>query len=413
MRRAEGLVELAADGDGVVATIEHEGERHQLRAAWAVGSDGLHSAVREASGIELVGHDIAEPWAVFDVTMAGWEGEYEGNVGYLEHPSVILTALPGHRWRVYTRPTSAQADVVAEAGGGDRPLSAAGGDGRRRELGPLPLPLAGRGGLPRRPRPARRRCRPRLLALRGARDEHRPAGLLQPRLEAGAVCRGAAAPRLLDSYGAERRPVARGVADSGDEVEASAGIAGAQARGQRDAALRGAFADPQTSHHEAIAEAELNISYAGSPLVAGGGTSAGDGALAAGERLPDLGPVRPDGAAECRLHELTHGLRDQLLLVLVGDRQAGADGALEPLLGELREELDGSELFERLAVLGELEPALAGELGIEGLAVLAVRPDGHVGLRAAADHAAADHAAAVRDYEARVLGPVAGQLRPL
>ena len=408
VRRAEKLVELAADGDGVVATIEHEGERHQLRAAWAVGCDGLHSAVREASGIELVGHDIAEPWAVFDVTMAGWEGEYEGNVGYLEQPSVILTALPGHRWRVYTRPTSAQADVVAEAGAViaryqpraemadvenlvrfhcHSRVAAAYRDGRVLLAGDAAhvcSPFEGHG------------------MNTGLQDSFNLAWKL------ALVCRGAAAPQLLDSYAAERRPVARGVADSGDEVEASAGAVGAQARAERDAALRAAFADPQTSHHEAIAEAELNISYAGSPVVAGGGASAGDGALAAGERLPDLGPVRPDGAAECRLQELAHGLRDQLLLVLVGDPEAGANGALESLLGELREVLAGPELFERLAVLGELEPALAGELGVEGLAVLAVRPDGHVGLRADADHAAAVH-----DYEARVLGPVAGQLTGL
>ena len=50
---------------------------------------------------------------------------------------------------------------------------------------PLPLPRPGRRTLPLRSGAAGRRRRPRLLADRGARDEHRPAGRLQPRLEAG------------------------------------------------------------------------------------------------------------------------------------------------------------------------------------------------------------------------------------
>jgi 2-polyprenyl-6-methoxyphenol hydroxylase-like FAD-dependent oxidoreductase len=36
---------------------------------WVVGCDGLHSTTRTLSGIETAGHDIAEPWAVFDATL--------------------------------------------------------------------------------------------------------------------------------------------------------------------------------------------------------------------------------------------------------------------------------------------------------------------------------------------------------
>ena len=50
---------------------------------------------------------------------------------------------------------------------------------------PLPLPRPGRRTLPLRSGAAGRRRRARLLAERGTRDEHRPAGRLQPRLEAG------------------------------------------------------------------------------------------------------------------------------------------------------------------------------------------------------------------------------------
>jgi 2-polyprenyl-6-methoxyphenol hydroxylase-like FAD-dependent oxidoreductase len=80
-----------------------------------VGRDGLHSTTRELSGIELIGHDITEPWAVFDATLTGWPDSYEANYAYLDNVPVILTALPERRWRVYLRPSSADSDLVADA----------------------------------------------------------------------------------------------------------------------------------------------------------------------------------------------------------------------------------------------------------------------------------------------------------
>jgi hypothetical protein len=40
-------------------------------------------------------------------------------------------------------------------------------------------------------------------------------------------------------------------------------------RRARDEALRMVFADPDSRHHEAVAEAELDIDYGGSPIVMG------------------------------------------------------------------------------------------------------------------------------------------------
>ncbi|HCW18473.1 MAG TPA: monooxygenase, partial [Achromobacter sp.] len=81
------------------------------------------------------------------------------------------------------------------------------------------------------------------------------------------VCQGHCSDALLDSYHAERRPVADQVMASGDAAERAQMLKGERARRERDAAIRTIFADPASRHHEAVAEAELDIDYAGSPIV--------------------------------------------------------------------------------------------------------------------------------------------------
>jgi 2-polyprenyl-6-methoxyphenol hydroxylase-like FAD-dependent oxidoreductase len=49
----------------------HQAER-TLEASWVFGTDGLHSAVREAVGDEFDGHDNPTPWGVVDAHLSGW-----------------------------------------------------------------------------------------------------------------------------------------------------------------------------------------------------------------------------------------------------------------------------------------------------------------------------------------------------
>lgn len=113
--RSTRLIGLVPGEDAATATLEREGERHEVVVQWAVGCDGLRSAVREAVGIEFPGTDIQAQWAVFDATIEGWNDEYDVASAHLDQPPVILTPLPGRRWRVYLRPTSDTSELVAEA----------------------------------------------------------------------------------------------------------------------------------------------------------------------------------------------------------------------------------------------------------------------------------------------------------
>ena len=384
VERGRRLTGLEAGEDGVVATIEHGGESSELSAEWVVGCGGYHSLTRELAGIELEGHDIDDPWAVFDVTLEGWPREYDLTFAYFEQPLVILTALPGRRWRVYLRPSSRDADLVAEA---TATLSAYEPGVRLAEV-ENPAVFYCHSKVAERYRAGRlllagdaaHVCSPD--QGNGMNSGIQDAANLAWKL--ALVCDGKAGEALLDSYGAERRPAAAMVVESGDAMEESAAIVDPAERAERDRGIREAFADPASRRQEAIAEIQLNVSYAGSPIV-----------LGAGERLPDLGPVRPAGSAQpCRLQELTHRPGHTLLLL----SREGSAAELARLLDELQAAVDVSGLFdaafalstepEQGAAVGQLDPEAAAQLGVGEATLLAVRPDGHVGLRAESAHAA-------------------------
>lgn len=383
VERGRRLTALEAGEDGVVATIEHGGESRQLSAEWVVGCGGYHSLTRELAGIELEGRDIDEPWAVFDVTLDGWPHEYDLTFAYFDHPMVIFTALPGKRWRAYLRPSSRDADLVAEA----TATVTAYEPGVRLTEVENPATFFCHSKVAERYRAGR------LLLAGDAAHVCSPAqgnGMNSGIQDAvnlawklALVCAGEAGEGLLDSYGAERRPAAAIVVESGDAMEESAAFLDPANIAERNRGIRETFADPVSRRAEAVAEIQLDVSYADSPIVLG----------AAGERLPDLGPVSPAGGEACRLQELTQRPGHTLLLLSRG----GPATELAGLLAGLEAETEDSGFFDaafalsteldRAAAVGSIDAEAADRLGVgEQALLLAVRPDGHVGLRAEASH---------------------------
>ena len=292
--RSSRLVELEDHEDGLVATIERDGTTEQVSAQWVVGCDGVHSTTRELSGIELAGHDITEPWAVFDATLTGWSDSYEAIYAYLDEIPVILTALAG----------AAVACLPAAELPGLRPRG-------RRFVHDPPLPArrsASTTSPTRHASTATRRSRRgsasgRILLAGDAAHVCSPSqghGMNSGLQDAfnlawklALVCQGHCTPALLDSYEAERRPVARDDHCLGGRGRARPNSDRPAERRARDETLRAVFADPTSRHHEAIAEAELDIDYGGSPIVMGDEHEA----LAPGQRLPDTIEVTPRRAA--------------------------------------------------------------------------------------------------------------------
>jgi len=386
--RSSELVDLQPREDGFVATVKHNGRTEHIPASWVVGCDGAHSAIRKLSGIELGGHDITLPWAVFDATLAGWSDTYEANYAFLDELPVILTSLPQQRWRVYLRPSSPESDLVAEA------LSTL-----RRYL-----PVV---GIEDVANPTRFHCHSRVaerfrsgrVLLAGdaahlctpAQGHGMNSGLQDAfnlAWKLALVCQGQASPDLLDSYEAERRPVADAIVASGEAVEQAQALTAPADRRARDEAIHAAFAEPKSRHHEAIAEAELDIDYKGSPIVMGDAHEA----LAPGQRLPDTIAVDVAGGGARLLHQLTSRAGHTALVIggpaADGDRLARLDGAIRAR--------NGANFIEATVLLttrpGDATPGArlaseaAGQLGIGEITLLVIRPDGHVGLRADRDH---------------------------
>jgi 2-polyprenyl-6-methoxyphenol hydroxylase-like FAD-dependent oxidoreductase len=379
--RSTRLIGVVVREDAVTATLERDVERREVVAQWVVGCDGVRSAVREAAGIEFPGADTEAQWAVFDATIEGWEDDYDVVFPHLDIPPVILTPLPGRRWRVYLRPTSETSDLFAEAS----------------EVIRRYQPEATFAEVEN---PTRFQCHSRVAArYRSGRvllagdaahactpeEGHGMNTGLQDAFNLGwklaLVCRGEAGAGLLDTYEDERRPVAERVVSSGADVETAQAMTDASERAERDAEIRRTFADPDTAHHEAAAAAEIDRSYPRSRAVAGDDGSE----VAPGLRLPDTRQVEPADGDPRPLHELTHR-RGHTLLVLGGPQ---ADPGR---VGDLVPELEGRPGAAVDAVVGlctrpgglrvgRIDESVAAQLGVVGVTVLGVRPDRYIGLR--------------------------------
>lgn len=386
--RSSRLVGLEQDADRVVATIDHAGTTETVSAQWLVGCDGIRSAARSLSGIELTGHDHVESWAVFDATLPHWSDSYEAIYGYLDQPTVILTSLPDHRWRVYLRPTSDESDLLADATGTLKRY----------------LPQLAFEGVTH---PTRFHCHSkvasryragRVLVAGDAAHVCSPSqghGMNSGIQDAfnlawklALVCQGHADAALLDSYEAERRPIAEMITASGEAFGKAQELTDPADRRARDEEIRTLFADPAGRHHESIAEAELDIDYCHSPIVLGDTNDT----LAPGHRLPDtIEVLHPSGQRQL-LHELTH--RAGHTALVIGGPETAAESLVD-LANEIRAQAMSQLVAEVLVVSsGPTTTSLHCEtadriLGVTKSTLFLIRPDGHIGLRAERDHAVA------------------------
>lgn len=386
--RATRLVSLEERDDDVLATLESHGEERRVSARWVVGCDGHRSTVRTLAGIEQDGHPIDEPWAVFDAAVSGWPYSHEGNFAYFDDPPIILTALPGDRWRIYIRPSAEDADLVADATvtlrrylpdatftGVANPVRFHCNSKVARQYRARRLLIAG---------DAAHTCSP--IQGHGMNTGLQDAFNLAWKL--ALVSAGQCAETLLDSYEEERRPVAEKITTVGDEVDRAQLIQDPDDRRERDAAIRETFSDVAGRHQEAVAEAELDIDYGASPIVMG----ARNHAMAPGQLWPDHIQVTPAAGAPMALNALAHRTGHTAILV------AGAAAEPEDLarLQRAVEGQVGSPILEASFALttldarrdghGVIDGEAADQLGVEGLTLFLVRPDGYLGLRADARH---------------------------
>ena len=260
VHRPYELMSLAQDGGGVTGTMAG-GET--IRASYAVGADGMHSTVREYTGIVFTGDTYAQLFVLADVHMDWHLPQTEVMLYYSPAGLVVVSALPGGRHRIV-----ATVDGAPEHPSGEfvqALLDARGPEQRPARIREVVWSsrfrvhhrLAGhyRAG--------------RMFLAGDAAHVHSPAGgqgmntgiqdavALATRLTA--VLRDGAAGTVLDQYEAERRPVAADVVALTHRITRIATIDSIPLRKARNALLRALDWVPAVHHTLAMKLSELSV----------------------------------------------------------------------------------------------------------------------------------------------------------
>ncbi|RCG20587.1 pentachlorophenol monooxygenase [Streptomyces diacarni] len=342
------LTGLEQDADGVTARLSTGDTVRTVRAAYAVGCDGARGTVRATLGIGMTGETVeAEPSVVADVRLAGLDRRYWHiwrDSAHGAHGALALCPMPGDdTFQFVARHATLDGAPGATREALLRELLAA-----RTDLAPEQLKDVVYASEFRVNAALADRFRSGRVFLAGdAAHIHSPAGgqglntgvqdAYNLGWKLGLVLHGHADVALLDTYEAERAPLA-------------AAVLGLSTRLHRRAAKRG------TETHQ------LDLAYPDSPLTrhptappaTPHSTAPPAGTPAPGDRAPDAPATAPDGSP-LRVFDLLRG--PHLTLLAVGDVTPPA----------------GLPPYVRTHPLPATPPYTAGALHL-------VRPDGYLAL---------------------------------
>jgi 2-polyprenyl-6-methoxyphenol hydroxylase-like FAD-dependent oxidoreductase len=363
---------LEPAADGVTVCLD---DGSTVDASWVVGADGAHSAVRKAMGVGFPGVPIVERFLLADVH-ADLDLQREGATSWLRGDTALAAfPLPGDVWRVMAPAPTEFGDepapeiivdylgarLAAEAGGSIRSVEWVSSFRIHRRL-------------------ADSYRRGRVLLAGDAAHIHSPLGGQGMNTGIGdaenlawklaLVVAGRADQRLLDTYEAERRPIAKGVLDTTSGATEIAVGQGRASRLLRDRLVVPLMNTAWLQNFITERASQLRVSYRSGPL--GAGRQRFLPGLRQGDRVADRACTRFDGT--------TMRLYDAL-------------GPAWALLGpEPLAEMASERLGDVVALRGDRDALL-------------VRPDGHLAWRGT-------HAAGLRAWLDNALGEPAGVLTP-
>jgi 2-polyprenyl-6-methoxyphenol hydroxylase-like FAD-dependent oxidoreductase len=349
-QRAE-LTGLTYGARAVTATVRGPaGQTQTITAGYVVGCDGAHSQVRRELGLTFHGHPYPQDWLLADVLLDGDlpdAGLREDAIHAFFRPDglpVIFFPMRGHRWRLtlpFAGERGDQAPTLAEI----QHLTS--------QRAPRPVTVSDPTWL------ASFRChrrsasgyrRGRVLLAGDAVHIHSPAGgqgLNTGMLDAhnlgwklALVASGRGPDTLLDSYGAERGPVAEQVVGLTHALVHYGTMTHPVKRRVRDVVVPFLGRSAVIQRRAARRISQVYVSYPPGPLTAPGG-----------QRMPDIS-VRADGQPST-LHTVLRAGRHVLVVP-----EAGSLTTFE----ELRPYQD------------DLDVVTTGGTG----PIVLVRPDGHV-----------------------------------
>jgi 2-polyprenyl-6-methoxyphenol hydroxylase-like FAD-dependent oxidoreductase len=233
------VASLTQDDGGVTATMT-TGE--VVRAKYAVGADGMHSTVREHTGISFTGDSYAQSFVLADVHMDWEHGDKEVVLYFAPEGLVVVAPLPGGRHRIVA--TLDEAPEHPSAEDVQRLLDTRGPRAHPAKVRDVVWSTRFRV----HHRLADHYRAGRLLLAGDAAHVHSPAGGqgmntgIQDALVLGAklagVLRDGAPDTLLDEYEAQRRPIAEEVVRFTHRMTKVATVGSAPLRGVRNVVLR-------------------------------------------------------------------------------------------------------------------------------------------------------------------------------
>jgi 2-polyprenyl-6-methoxyphenol hydroxylase-like FAD-dependent oxidoreductase len=282
------LVSAVQEDHGVAVTLEHRGERLALRAAFLVGCDGAHSAVRHLLNLPFEGAQYAATFMLADLeTNEALPGD---QLQLCPHEGGPLAIFPMSRTR---RRIVATVDAPAD----DAPT-----------LGIVNALLRQRApqGLEARSlhwstyfhvhhRQVAQLRAGRIFVAGDAAHIHSPFGgqgmntglhdVWNLAWKLDLAIRGRAREALLESYTAERRPIIRNVIRTTDRLTKVMGTQGRVAQGLRDLAIPvvSRLAPFQRGFVQRLSQ--LGVTYQGSPIVRGSGKRYFDESLRGGSGI--------------------------------------------------------------------------------------------------------------------------------
>ena len=357
------LTGLTIGGDAVTAAVRVPGGRAgTITAGYVVGCDGAHSRVRRELGATFHGHPYPQDWLLADVRL-NWDLRADATHAFFRHNGlpVILFPMRGNRWRL-TLPFAGDRDAQA-------PPTLEEIQRLTDQRAPRPVVVSDPSWLAcfrshRRSASVYRQGR--ALLAGDAVHIHSPAGgqgLNTGIMEAhnlgwklALVAAGRAPDALLDSYGAERRPVAEEVLKLTHALVHYGTLTQPVRRRARDVVVPALGRSEVIQRRAARRMSQVYASYPPGPLVR---PSRERGALRAGQRMPDL-QVRAGGQATTLLDVLRGGKH----VLVVPDAHA-ARVLSDPALRPFRSDLD----------IVTQSPAPGAE-GAQPF--ILIRPDGHV-----------------------------------
>ncbi len=421
VERRTRLVGFVQDGTGVTATLAGEdGAERTVRSRWLIGCDGARSTVRHALNLPFEGAEYEETFLLADARVDWDTPDDEIHFVFTTEGPVGAFPMPeAGSWRLIDATGALQTDDPAQVTARFQAVL-------RRNGHPAVVVRdpAWVSSFRIHRRVAGTFREGRCFLAGDAAHIHSPAGgqgmntgiqdAYNLAWKLGLVAAGAAGDGLLDSYTAERRPVAADVLRGTDWLTRAVTLRSHVGEAVRNhlASVLSEFEFVQRRVTQGLSE--LRVGHRGSPIVAedrgslvrslwpaGHGPGLGayldfGAAPHPGDRVPDVPLHPPSGGGPGRLFEVLYGTRHKLLVFEGASRPEDFRGRIEAVASLVRDRF--ADLIDPFFVIHSDAPTEALPAGFTPLSdspgllhrrfgagsdcLYLIRPDGYVGYRA-------------------------------